>query len=192
MHNSKNTILLVSISLICILAIFVLCWAVIGIKQKVGDTASTLSDVGVLEKNDMEYQISEKNIKLTQGDRAKIASYIVSKDGVVDFIKLIESIASKSNMEISIKTVRESGTVEQATSSPKVMLSLPLSVTGTWQNIMLFLALLESLPYRITLSKVDFRRIESEEVLDTKKKSQFSKSNPGWQGDFELSVLKFK
>ena len=55
----------------------------------------------------------------------------------------------------------------------------------------MFLALLESMPYKTTLTKVDLKKMGNDEAVDPKKR-RFSKANPSWQGDFEFGVLKFK
>jgi len=191
MHTPKNISLLVVSLFFFVLVAVGFVFAVGAINDRRERVAVVLEDIDGLTKKNTEYQLLEKIIKTTEADRAKIASYVVKKDGLVDFIKLIEGMASASGVEVVIKTVVESEVPNQATSSPKVMLTLPLNAVGTWENVSMFFALLESVPYKTTLAKVDLKKMIFEEVSDSKKR-RFSKANPGWQGDFEFSVLKFK
>lgn len=154
--------------------------------------AAQLEKISDLTKKDEEYKLFEKIIKSTEADRNKISSYVVKKDGLVDFIKLIEGMATASGVEVSIKTVEESAVASQASSSPKVSVTLPLSTTGTWENTAMFLALLESMPYKTTLTKVNTKKMDLAETADQKTRNRFSKANPGWRTEFEFAVLKFK
>jgi hypothetical protein len=154
--------------------------------------ATRLETINEITRKDQEYQLFEKIIKSTEADRNKLSSYVVKRDGLVDFIKIIEGMANSSGLEVSIKTVAESDVSLQASSSSKAQLTLPLTTTGNWENTAMFLALLESMPYKTTLTKVDMKKMDLVESADPKKKNRFSKANPGWKSDFEFSVLKFK
>ncbi len=191
MHTPKNISLLLVATLFFVVVIIGFIFAIGRINDRRGHVAVVLGDIDGLTRKAEEYQLFEKIIKTTEVDRAKIASYVVKKDGLVDFIKLIEGMATASGVEVVIKTVVESEVQGQATSSPKVMLTLPLSAVGTWENVSMFFALLESMPYKTTLTKVDLKKMAFEDASDPKKR-RFSKANPGWQGDFEFGVLKFK
>lgn len=193
MHTSKNIPTFLVSVLFCVFVVVACIFVVKNINDRMDRTATILGDIDGLTKKVEEYQVFERIVKTTEVDRAKISSYVIKKDGLVDFIKLIESMATASGVEVVIKTVVESEVQNQATSSPKVMLTMPLSATGTWENISMFFALLESMPYKTNLPKADVKRLASEEVSDANsKKRRFSKVNPGWQGDFEFGVLKFK
>lgn len=191
MNTTKKLFLLIAVSIVflAILAGFVF---VIGhINDRSARVGSVLAGIDALTRKDQEYQLFEKITKSTEMDRAKISSYMVKKDGLVDFIKLIEGMANASGVQVVIKTVAESDVSIQASTSPKVMLTLPLNTVGTWENTAMFLALLESMPYKTTLTKVDLKKMGNDEAVDPKKR-RFSKANPSWQGDFEFGVLKFK
>lgn len=191
MHTSKNISLFAVAFLFFVLVVIGFVFVVGHINERRDRVVTILGDIDGLTKKAEEYQLLEKIIKTTEVDRVKVASYVVKKDGLVDFIKLIEGMATASGVEVVIKTVVESEVQNQATSSPKVMLTLPLNAVGTWENISMFFALLESMPYKTTLTKVDLKKMAFEEASGSKKRS-FSKANPGWQGDFEFAVLKFK
>lgn len=193
MHTPKKLPLLFLACLMCLCAVAIFFFAVKYINQRMERVATVLTDITELTKKADEYQIFERIIKSTETERAKISSYVIKKDGLVDFIKLIENIATASGVEVMIKTVVESEVSSPASSFPKVMLTLPLTAIGTWENISMFFALLETMPYKTTLTKVDLKKLAFEEVSEgISKKRRFSKANPGWQGDFEFGVLKFK
>ncbi|TAK57034.1 hypothetical protein EPO17_03070 [Patescibacteria group bacterium] len=192
MNTTKNISLLVLSVLVFLVVLGGFIFLVGDITARGEHITSRLKMIDEITRKDQEYQLFEKIIKSTEADRAKISSYVVKKDGLVDFIKLIEGMANSSGVEVSIKTVEESEVSGQASSTPKVMLTLPLTTTGTWENTAMFLALLESMPYKTTLTKVDLRKMDLTEGADPKRKNRFSKANPGWQADFQFGVLKFK
>ena len=192
MYNSKNIIFLLLSTLLFTLVVGIFVFLVRDIRIKGGGIATRLETISEITRKDQEYQLFEKIIKSTEADRNKLSSYVVKKDGLVDFIKIIEGMANSSGLEVSIKTVSESDVSLQASSSPKALLTLPLTTTGNWENTAMFLALLESMPYKTTLTKVDMKKMDLAESADPKKRNRFSKANPGWKADFEFSVLKFK
>jgi hypothetical protein len=192
MYNYKNIILLLLSILLFALVIGAFVFLVRDIRVRGNGITARLGTIDEITRKDQEYQLFEKIIKSNEIDRSKMSSYVVKKDGLVEFIKIIEGMANSSGVELSIKTVAESDVSLQASSSPKVILTLPLTTTGTWENTAMFLALLESMPYKTTLTKVDIKKMDLAESADLKMKNRLSKANPGWKADFDFGVLKFK
>jgi hypothetical protein len=109
--------------------------------------------------------------------RDEIDSYFVGKDSIVSFIKIVEDLGNLSGVSLEIDSVGVSGLEigDGVNSEILEQLNLDFTTQGSWQNTFHLIALLESLPY-----KVSFEELSLEEKVDS------------WNGVFGLKVVKFK
>ena len=114
-----------------------------------------------------------KTLEDTKVARESLISRILSENGVVDFLTLIESIEKEQGVEIKTDSL----TVEPI-SEVFEKLVVNISVTGSYTSVVHVLKLLEHLPYQSSLRKVSIGRED--------------RSANVWKGMFELSVTKFK
>ena len=155
------------------------------IKQKNENIAILQSNLS-MQDNKQEYVLSTQrilqNMKL---DIDNINSSIVSKEGDVGFIEGLESLARENNIKITIDSLLFE---DQAAFNPAAVTSLRVKakIEGDWSGVYTFLSELESLPYKVKMDKVSIENGDAEADLSVVTPST------GWQGFFELHVLKYK
>lgn len=115
----------------------------------------------------------------TKEDRTKLDSFFITEDDIVVFLENIESLEGDTGANISVESISKKQ-VEESSIIEK--LDLNITVNGTWRSVYHFLVLLESLPYHVVFSKVQYTGSVSslEEVEDE------------WRGSFSFSVTKLK
>ena len=110
----------------------------------------------------------------------KLSEYIISSNGVIDFIDILEKKISSNNLKSDVKSL-----VYEAGSIPNLELArIKIDVTGEWKNVIFFLKLLENYPLKISIENVSFKKFSEYKVG--------SKDVPQWVGSFEFTVLKYK
>lgn len=118
---------------------------------------------------------------LEDGDRLKIIdSFFVGKDGVVDFITKLENIAVAQNVRIDISSVN----IEPSENAYFENLVLSIIYTGSWENILNYAKVIDTLPYALTTHTLNLEEVRKE-------------TNEGgvrieWRGSQKISVLKLK
>ena len=114
-----------------------------------------------------------KTLEDTKSARESLISRILSENGVVDFLTLIESIEKEQGVQIKTDSL----TVEPI-SEVFEKLVINISVSGSYASVVQVLKLLEHLPYQSSIRKTSIGREE--------------RSTDVWKGMFEISVTKFK
>ena len=151
------------------------------IKEKNREAATILNEIDSVLLVDQQLRDAQNFIRDTEDDRAKLNSYFVSNEGIVDFLEVIEGLEQYAEVEVSIKTIGENDTGEFESVE---QLELNLTAEGSWGAVYHFFALLESLPHSIDMSRVQFNSIgENVNGEDTTDK---------WRGIFILSADKIK
>jgi Tfp pilus assembly protein PilO len=103
--------------------------------------------------------ISLRQITTATGDELeKLQTFFVTKDGALDFVKYIESLAVASGLIFSIDTVDEYAD-PVLIPYDKTLLKLSIRTTGTQKRTRAFLTLIESLPYNIKIQRADIRKV---------------------------------
>lgn len=90
--------------------------------------------------------------------REELALRIVSKEGAVPFIELLETAGASVGARVSIESIRAN---ELSGSPTAEELELSLRITGTWASVVRFVGLLELLPYKAEVHQVLISRTES-------------------------------
>lgn len=146
----------------------------------------------------VEHDLSEKNnrfdhllsmqnlISNIEPDIEKLNQSIVSKNGDVDFIESLESMARFYNLSIKIDSLTLVSD-PQASSSTPLTLKLKATTVGSWTNSYLFFSEIESMPFRIKIEKSSIFVNNDAVVTDTTQAT-----NNTWKGTVELSVLKYQ
>jgi Flp pilus assembly protein TadG len=127
-----------------------------------------------------EQSILTENLEKTYADsavlRATLPTYLVSEEDAVPFINAVEAVGPASGAKLSLSSL-SSGT-DPASSSPVV--SLSVSLRGTWQTVMSGVELLENLPYAESVQDL---RLSSDGT------GTATSTAPVWTADLQLSVL---
>ena len=180
MNNHKSfKVILAVLTLLVFGMIFVHYFLYRNIKL-MNESASILSSQVSLQSEREGYLIStQRAIQNLEPELDKIN--IISKDGDVDFIEGLESLARQNNLSINIDSlVRE----ENKNSGPVSTLKISLTTKGSWTSTYKFLLAIESLPYKVKINEYSFA---NELSGDTKPLAGNS-----WQSKFKFDVLEHK
>ncbi len=136
--------------------------------------------------SELEADRSLKKFLTTSGpDIEKLSSRIVSRDGTVAFLEMIEKTARDTGLVINTKSVNVTAVPTHIEEFET--LNLVLSTEGTWNNTYRFLSILETLPYKVIISGVEVRQL-GEDVPS----EGISVGTTPWSGSFTFNVIKYK
>lgn len=90
----------------------------------------------------------------TKSDRAMLLNYFIKPNGAIDFVSSLESVASKFNLQYSTNVI-ENVETEILASQDKQLLRVGMSLSGGWKNVLKYILYIESLPYPITVEKLE-------------------------------------
>lgn len=128
-----------------------------------------------------DYLIStEKAIQSLEVDLDKAQSSIVSKEAEIEFIEKIETLARSNGLAIEIESLVLKN--QDLPSPDLTVLNVKAKTRGTWAGTYLFLAQLESLPYKLKIGRSSMIRVGAG--------SQGSGAT--WDSNVEIGVLKYK
>ncbi|MCI5108805.1 MAG: hypothetical protein MRY49_03085 [Candidatus Pacebacteria bacterium] len=172
-HKSKiqiNVILYTILALVITLNI-VLLWY---LKDKVEDASLHLNTAETsYEERDRVRNLS-RTFDEIKPQIEKIDSYFVGSDDVVGFINLLEREARNNNLSTETTNV---SVEESAVYGDTLIVSI--TTTGSWNSIMRFVKIVETLPHNISIRSSSFEYGENEE-------------GAFWRNDMTISVIKHK
>lgn len=158
--------------------------------QKINkETVSLTREAALNTKREMALGSVEKMLNDTRPSINSLETFFVGTDSVVVFIERVENLAR----DVGVKLVTQNVAEDDAGFSKedfKKSLKLKVSVSGSWKNILKLVALLENLPYKISLNNIT---ISSDgEIISSDERLSKTNTTPVWSGVLELSVLKLK
>jgi len=145
------------------LSVFGTFFYMIIIKQK--NVSSLSQELSTESKKEQRYRSLRRILADTVTDREKLNSYFVAPEKIVDFIEEIEALGTHTGAIVSFQAVNVKDT----------MLDLQFETEGNFSDTAYFLALLESLPI-----KLSFERL------------WITKRNALWDGRFIIHVESFE
>ncbi len=117
-------------------------------------------------------------VRDTETDRLVLDRYFVSIQGIVDTIKLFESIGKQAGVFLEIKNVT---VVPNQDDELTEFIQLDLGAAGSWVAVYHFLSLVESVPYKVQLDKVHMRKLQDTVTTSGQ-----------WNVSLILSIVKLK
>ena len=126
------------------------------------DEASALAQTLTKKRAQSETFLSLRHIVAdTASARKEMDGYFIAKEGVVDFIEQIEKIGNNVGVTLMFTTV---DVRKEENSAPSLnTLLLRFSATGSWERVVRFFTLVESLPYALSVTDA---RIEKQSPLE--------------------------
>ena len=88
---------------------------------------------------------------------AELDEYFVSANGALGFVEYIENLAVSSGLTYRINLF-DSAQDPEASKNEKELLKTSLTTNGSVQNTRNFIALIQTLPYNVKITKVDLKR----------------------------------
>lgn len=135
-------------------------------------TSGLLNDIDLRSKEENTFKSIKSLVQEVAPLHTKLDTYFIQKEGVADFIGLLESEGSGVGVSVTIVSV-EKADVPDSTELEAVRVTL--NAVGPWEDAVRYLGILESLPYQIDISQ-----------------SVLSRAPEGWHLGVSLSVLKEK
>jgi negative regulator of replication initiation len=143
--------------------------------EKIGEN---LSEIEVLKEQHKQMENLSQTIKATEVGRAKLSSFFVDSDMIIEFLESVEDIAGNTNVDIDVSSINE---VETDVESVKELV-LNINFEGEWSNVHHFLFLVENMPLKIVVSRLSFK--EGAPIVED--------GAAGWRGSVTLKVLQLK
>ncbi len=119
-------------------------------------------------------------------DLDTLKTRVVDANGTVPFINSIEALARQAGAKVNIDSVSVGPASAEGDSFEQ--LNLAVSTQGSWSQVGTFLAMIESLPYKVEIPSVSLTQGAFSEAQG----STTSKTVIQWKGSYTLSVLKNK
>jgi len=137
---------------------------------------------------DKELEKIRFDVKASLGNYEKIQDMFISKEFVVDFIQGLESLGKEIGVLVNTESVTNA---ELNPSLPdKEEMKIFLTVKGSQQNVVIFLKLLELLPYKIKIDNALLQKVDN--VSLDKNGKQLKLPTNTWQLSTNVSVIKLK
>jgi hypothetical protein len=123
---------------------------------------STLREAGRLREEIRSAEVRRETagalrvfLSRTESDRAKLDSYLVGNDAVVDFLGSLESLGRAYGTAVEITSVQNKTAPAE---SPADTLTVTLKGYGTFASVFRFATLLESMPIKLNVEEVRIER----------------------------------
>lgn len=137
------TLAIVILMTLAVIALYV--YGFLFIQKKIQTTTSMLTQIASATQKNQEVSTIQSTIATTQEDREKLSSYFVTDDSIVTFLSGIEALGTASGTQVVLANV---------TTEPKsATVTVELTSTGNFSDVMRFLMLFENLPYRMTVDR---------------------------------------
>lgn len=176
---SKNTIILL-VAIIANIAAVGGYYYVYGEINNINESvAQVMADIDVQTTKKADDRALKSILESTKEDREKIDTYLLSEDGLVQFIETIENLGGISGTEVTTSSVN---VVEDKDSKNTEYLTMRISVIGSFANTMHFVSLVENVPHQVSINQIRSVVVSNEE----------KKGPINWNTEFELEVLKLK
>jgi len=99
-------------------------------------------------------------VESTHRMREELAAYLVSTEDPIAFLTTLESLGRATGVELEVDSLSvENGTgTNDKTDSTESQIRVVALVRGTWEAVYQFTALVERMPYAVTVAKVAFEQ----------------------------------
>ena len=182
MDTRKTVRLLLLVALLTAFSLAAYVFFFLRIAEKNRMVSLLANDVDLITQKESKLRSIQSLVKDTEEERALLDDYFVSEEGVVGFIETIESFGAVAGTEIEVTSV-EKGPLDASAkeAEPQVfeLLRIGFKTSGSWRGVMHVLALLETLPYRVSITRAT---VEAVAAVD-------EEEPPAWNGFFTVTVV---
>ena len=132
--------------------------------------------------------LMKDSLDKTAASRAKLDSYLVDKDKVVDFLEEIEATGKALGIPVKVDSVTEDSFLVGSTTVPVFRVSA--GGTGTWKQAVLLSEEIRSLPHKIIFTSLSLQ--SANDIPLDKKGQPVSGTLPHWNVMMEFVAVKNK
>lgn len=115
----------------------------------------------------------ERMLKDTETERKKLSEYFITKKNAVSFIEQMEKIGKSAHVALSVNSVSDEA-------KDTGVINLNFSVMGSFSNIFRFIELVDTVPYKVTIKKMDIQAVNDQKEENLK-----------WSGSFTVMLESF-
>jgi hypothetical protein len=173
MHQRTKIVAGVSIGM-CVVAVTLFFGALYMLSQKKVALTELASQIAMTKARENELTALARIVESTRTERAELHTRILTEEGVIDFLSLIETLAKEQGVALVTDTLTVGEMSPQFES-----LNVKLSLSGSYEKVLHVLEMFETLPYQASVVRTSFSNSEP-------------KQGSGWQADIELEVTKLK
>lgn len=165
-----------------IVVLSVFCFMLWKINSYKKDSESKVQKISLQVQKEESYLHVKKDFENYRDSIDRINGYIVGQDGIVNFIKDLESMTLRDGLKSDIKSVSFEPVVG-INAKYFESIRIKADISGEWRNLDFFLRSLETYSLKLDIKSISFVK-----VSDT----SASKKIPQWVGSFEFTLLKIK
>lgn len=113
-----------------------------------------------------------------------INNYFVDPNKIDTFVSYLEGIGGDLDSTVSVKSI-------EIPAKTKNLISIKVSISGTFQNVMNTITFLENIPHQINITQIYLNEDRKEIVQDDFKVTTKTKDRkmPIWQADVSFNIL---
>ncbi len=112
----------------------------------------------------------KRQLKRLEAERTELGQYFFKEEDIVRLLEQLEDLARHASVEMSVNVATPTD------GAGRKVFRTGMKVEGSWQNVVYFVSLLEALPFRLELTRVNLSGGESGER---------------WVGDVSMDLLSF-
>jgi hypothetical protein len=180
-RGTKKLLIFYAIIIIAALVFYTILF--ISIREKTIAVSLLSNEIDVVMQREAKLSSIKALVKDTDTERRMLNLYIVGSDEEIGLIEMIEALGNDTGAAIEIISVGIepllSNSIESDTAE---LLRLNFTASGSWKSVFHMLALIESIPFNVTVTQVNLER----EADHDKNKSN------SWTGSFSIAVVKHK
>jgi len=176
-------VLLIMILLMCLGVWLILIMRVANSNGHIRTLRSTFQEELIKEQ---QFTSLENLIRNTALERESLGRVLVAKDDVASVIESVESLGNKTGLRLTVELVGVEN-IPDTKNDTRELLTLSLQTAGTWNGTMYFLSLIEGMPYKVSVTSMDFEKVTLPEGEATKKILKGE-----WKGTIRVVMVKEK
>lgn len=184
MKKNKTTFILIFSALATILAILIFIFFLKVIKNKNQHISVVLTTLQEKMKEKENAMIFTEKVTEIKSIKNSINSYFLDPNKIDTFVNYLEEIGSNLGSQVSVESI-------EIPSKTKNIISVKLSIVGTFQKVMETITYLENIPYQVNVTQVYLNRDTTEITQGSVKSVGQDKvsKEPTWQADVSFNVL---
>jgi hypothetical protein len=176
-NNNKKTVwILTGVIILNLVLVGMYAYAFDMLKNKSGKASIVSGELNEYLSKEGTINLLKTSVKNTKDEREKVDTYFVSRDDIPKFTKEIESLGGMSGTELVITGLSTQGNI----------LSFDLSSEGGFRNTLQLVSLIESLPFKVEVTKA---YIDVVEIKIPKEEGGGTKTT--WKGNFSVELTGF-
>lgn len=162
---------------------FILIMRVANSNDHVRTLRSTLQEELVKERQFTSLENLTRNTAL---ERESLGKALVAKDDVASVIENVESLGNTTGLRLTVELVGVEN-IPDTKNDTRELLTLSLQTAGTWAGTMYFLSLIEGMPYKVSVTSMDFEKV----TLSTAE-AEKPVFKGEWKGTIRVAMIKEK